>query len=279
MTITSGTPNQRFWSFIKGKRTESTGVAPLRSEGILHSDTTTKGNILNDQFTSVFSSEQGGDIPTKGNSPYSSVPDILVHQAGVCKLLYNINQHKATGPDTIPGKLLKELVSEISPILTTIFNASIKQETIPSQWKEALITPFFKKGGRGKASNYRPISLTSICCKIMEHILHSNIISDLKANNILSENQHGFRKHRLCESQLSITLQELADGLNSGDQMDCISLDFSKAFDKVPHQRLLSKCSYYGVRGNTLLWIASFLQVVLDGKKSETLDVTSGVPQ
>jgi hypothetical protein len=66
----------------------------------------TKAYILNDQFTSVFSSEQRGDIPTKGNSPYSSVSDITVHQAGVYKLLYNINQHKATGPDTIPGKLI-----------------------------------------------------------------------------------------------------------------------------------------------------------------------------
>jgi hypothetical protein len=230
------------------------------------------------------SSEQGGDIPTKGNSPYSSVPDIAVHQAGVYKLLYNINQHKATGPDTIPGKLLKELASEISPISTTIYNASIKQGKIPNQWKEALITPLYKKGEREKASNYRPVSLTSICCKIMEHILHSNIISHLEANNILSENQHGFHKHRSCENQLSITLQELADGLNSEDQMDCILLDFSKVFDKVPHQRLLNKCSHYGIRGNTLLWITSFLQgrtqqVVLDGKKSDTSDVTSGVPQ
>ena len=140
------------------------------------------------------SSEQGGDIPTKGNSPYSSVPDIAVHQAGVYKLLYNINQHKATGPDTIPGELLKELASEISPISTTIYNASIKQGKIPNQWKEALIIPLFKKGDRGKASNYRPVSLTSICCKIMEHILHSKIISHLEANNILSENQHGFHK-------------------------------------------------------------------------------------
>jgi hypothetical protein len=114
--------------------------------------------------------------------------------------------------------------------------------------------------------------MTSICCKIMEHILHSNIISHLEANNILPGNQHGFRKHRSCENQRTITLQEEpADGLNSGDKMECILLDFSKAFDKVPHQRLLNKCSYYGIRGNTLLWIASFLQcrtqqVVLDGK-------------
>jgi hypothetical protein len=181
---------KRFWSFIKNKRTESTGVAPLRREGILHSDTATKANILNDQFTSVFSSEQGGDIPTKGNSPYSSVPDITVHQAGVYKLLYNINQHKATGPDTIPGKLLKELASEISPILTTIYNASIKQGKIPNQWKEALITPLFKKVDRGKASNYRPVSQTSICCMIMEHnytavtssVISRQITSCLKIN-------------------------------------------------------------------------------------------------
>jgi hypothetical protein len=127
------------------------------------------------------------------------------------------------------------------------------------------------------------VSLTSICCKIVEHILHRSIISHLEANNILSEHQHGFRKHRSCESRLAITLQELADGLNSGDQMDCILLDFSEALDKVSLQRLLNKCSYYGIRGNTLLWIASFLQgwtqqVALDGEKSETSDVTSGVP-
>jgi hypothetical protein len=97
--------------------------------------------------------------------------------------------------------------------------------------KEALITPLFKKGDRRRASNYRPVSMTSICYEIMEHILHSNIIGHLEANNILSENQHGFRKHRSCDSQLAITLQELADGLNSEDQMDCILLDFSKAFD------------------------------------------------
>ena len=152
--------------------------------------------------------------------------------------------------------MLKELATEVSPILTTIFNASIQQGKIPDQWKEALITPLFKKGERGKASNYRPVSLTSICCKLMEHILHSNIITHLEKNGILSDYQHGFRKQR---SQLVITLQELADGLNSGDQMDCVLLDFSKAFDKVPHQRLLNKCHFYGIRGNTLEWISSFL--------------------
>jgi hypothetical protein len=118
----------------------------------------------------------------------------------------------------------------------------------------------------------------------MEHIMHSNIISHLEANNILFNYQHGFRKERSCESQLLLTIQDLADVLNNGDQIDCILLDFSKAFDKVPHQRLINKCNYYGIHGKNLQWIASFLsgrtqQVLLEGEKSTSSAVTSGVPQ
>ena len=113
----------------------------------------------------MFSKEDNNNIPTKEGTYYPTVPDITIHQKGVLKLLRNINVHKATGPDQIPWKLLKELATEISPILTTIFSASLRQSRIPDQWKGALITPLLKKGDRGKASNYRPVSLTSICCK------------------------------------------------------------------------------------------------------------------
>ncbi|XP_056006833.1 uncharacterized protein LOC130050613 [Ostrea edulis] len=91
----------------------------------------------------------------------------------------------------------------------------------------------------------------------MEHIIHSNIISHLEKNNVLSTYQHGFRKKRSCQSQLIITIQELAEALNSGEQMDCILLDFSKAFVKMPHQRLLNKCQYYRIRGNTLIGLSA----------------------
>jgi hypothetical protein len=252
---------KRFWSFIKSTRAESTGVAPLRKEGILCSNSNAKANILNDQLTSVFSHELPGEVPTKGGSPHSTVPDINITASGVLKLLCNINPNKATGPDTIPGRLLKELATEITPALTLIFKASLHQGKIPEQWKKPCVTPLFKKGDRGKAANYRPVSLTSISCKIMEHIMHSNIISHLEANNILSNYQHGFRKER-----------------------SCILLDFSKAFDKVLHQHLINKCNYYGIQGKNLQWIASFLsgrtqQVLLEGEKSTTSAVTSGVPQ
>ena len=173
---------KKFWSFIKSKRADSSGVAPLWREGILFSDSNMKANILNDQFTSVFSTETADEIPSKGDSPYSTVPNINITTPGVIKLLNNINPHKATGPDSIPGKLLKELAQEISPALTLIFNASLHQGIKPSQWSKATVVPLFKKGNKGKASNYRPVSLTSITCKIMEHIMHSNIINSFALN-------------------------------------------------------------------------------------------------
>ena len=171
-----------------------------------------KASISNDHFTSVFAYELPGEVPTKGVSPHSAVPDINITASGVLKLLRNINPTKATGPDTIPGRILKELATEITPALTLIFKASLHQGEIPEQWKKACVTPLFKKGDIEKAANYRPVSLTSISCKIMEHIMHSNIISHLEANSILSNYQHGFRKERSRECQLLLTIQDLADG-------------------------------------------------------------------
>ena len=275
---------KKFWGFIKSKRNESSGIAPLKHNEEIHSDSKMKSNILNEQFTCAFSKENTDNIPLMPKSNHETIPDIKISHKGVYKLLREINPHKATGPDGIPGKLLKQCSDEITPILTKIFNSSITQGQAPKRWKEALITPIFKKGDRSKASNYRPVSLTCICSKIFEHIMHSNIISHLESNNVLSDHQHGFRKHRSCESQLINTIQDLSNSLNNSDQVDCVLLDFFKAFDKVPHQRLLRKCEFYGVRGNNLKWISSFLQgrtqqVLVEGETSEMSNVTSGVPQ
>ena len=142
----------------------------------------------------------------------------------------------------------------------------------------------FKKDERHLASNYRPVSLTSITCKILEHIVHSNIVDHFDKNKILTNAQHGFRKKPSCESQLIVTIHEIASKLEKGSQVDIILLDFAKAFDKVPHQRLLHKLEYYGVNAKTKNWIQSFLQnrqqrVILEGAASEQAPVLSGVPQ
>ena len=147
-----------------------------------------------------------------------------------------------------------------------------------------MFSPVFKKGNRHSAANFRPISLTSVSCKILEHVIHSNIMSHFVANNILTDSQHGFRKRRSCDTHLITTVNNLAKGLDKNEQTDVILLDFSKAFDKVAHSRLLLKLNNYGIRGNLLKWIRDFLsdrtqQVVLKGSSSDTSPVTSGVPQ
>ena len=141
-----------------------------------------------------------------------------------------------------------------------------------------------KKGDRHQPSNYRPVSLTSFTCKILEHVVHSNVMNHFLHNDILCDNQHGFQAKRSCETQLFATLQSIANQLRSGkDQVNVILLDFFQRVDKDPHQRLLHKLDNYGVRGDTLHWIQSFLsyrkhQVLLEGVMSAEA-VICGVPQ
>ena len=133
------------------------------------------------------------------------------------------------------------------------------------------------------AVNYRPVSLTCICSKLMEHIMVSQISRHLDTHKILLKNQHGFLSRLSCETQLLEFVQELHDNLNNGQQVDAIIMDFSKAFDKVAHKRLLHKLDNYGISGKANRWIADFLsgrsqQVVVEGCASGKVPVTSGVP-
>ena len=199
----------------------------------------------------------------------------------------NVNDcsNKASGPDSIPTFMLKIAAEELSPVLSRIFQTSLDTGEDPTDWRKAPIVPIYKKGDRHQVSIYRPVSLTSVTCKILEHVVHSNVVNHFLQNIILSDNQHGFRAKRSCETQLITTLQGITSQLRSGrDQVDVISLDFSNAFDRVPHQRLLHKLEYYGVRGDTLRWIHTFLsyrkqQVLLEGVTSAEADVISGVLQ
>ena len=278
---------KRLYSMVKSKRNDSSGVAPLRRNGIIHSDAKTKANILNEQFVFVFSAETGEpsavDACLSGD-PCPDMDSICVTTAGVAKLLRSLQTHKATGPDGIPTHLLKITAEEAAGALQLIFQASLTQGSVPSDWKKAHIVPVFKKGDRANPANYRPISLTSVCSKVMEHVVHSGIMKHLECYDILSDLQHGFRKNRSCESQLILTVNDLAKSVDDSSQVDAILLDFSKAFDKVSHSRLLRKLEHYGIRNSTLSWITDFLHsrtqdVVLDGQSSSESAVTSGVPQ
>ena len=141
-------------------------------------------------------------MPQLEPAPFEAMPGIDIHVNGVVKLLRGLKAHKATGPDAIPARLLKEAADQLAPILTSIYRASLQQATVPEEWKKANIVPIFKKGDHSAASNYRPVSLTSIASKVMEHIISSQVMRHLDINAVLHGAQHGFRKRRSCETQL-----------------------------------------------------------------------------
>ena len=212
------------------------------------------------------------------------MPDIDISREGVLKLLKKINPNKASGPDMIAARILKDMAEELAPILTEIFRRTLADGEVPVDWRSANVTAIFKKGDRFKASNYRPVSLTSLCCKLQEHIIVSSTLKHLEHHKILTDCQHGFRARRSCETQPVTLCHEIAESLHKNKQTDMIILDFWKAFDRVPHQRLLIKLRHYGIQGTTFKWIQSYLsprnqQVVVDEATSDKVPVISGGPQ
>ena len=264
------------------KKTDNFGISPLKRGTQLLNESTDKASILINQFRSVFTRESGP--PPNLPQTYPSIPNLEITVNGVCRLLKNINIHKAVGPDSIPNIILKTCADEISPGLTHIFKISIAQGKLPQDWLNANVSPVFKKGNRHLAENYRPVSLTSVSCKILEHIICRHLLVHFDRNKILSSLNHGFRSGYSCETQLLVTIEDLMQAHDRGHQTDVVILDFSKAFDTVPHAKLLQKVHSYGVTGSIHEWLKAFLtqrqmRVACEGSYSESVPVQSGVPQ
>ena len=192
------------------------------------------------------------NLKTAGGLPSDTIPDLLhdtrtkmpeidISKNGLLKLLKNLKPDKAAGPDRLKPLLLRQLREEIAPIIKIIFDMSLQMGKLPADWVKANVMPVFKKGDKSLASNYRPISLTCILCKVLEHILASNIVKHL---GLMYDLQHGFREKRSCETQLIMLTEDLARSASVGKQTDIILLDFSKAFNKVNHSKLLWKLHF-----------------------------------
>lgn len=220
---------------------ENTDIPTLRKCGNQSISDKEKANALNMQFESVFTSDNGLLPPGLDRHDFETVGNIEFSVNGVQKQLENLNVNKSTGPDGMPPKILKVLSPEIAPMLTFIFQQSYDTGTVPSDWTKAMVVPIHKNGSRADPSNYRPISLTCISCKVMEHIILSHVNKHLSANHIISDFQHGFRQGLSCETQLILATHDWASVLNSHGQTDVLLLDLSKAFDKVSHPKLIQK--------------------------------------
>ncbi|XP_030051022.1 uncharacterized protein LOC115464802, partial [Microcaecilia unicolor] len=188
------------------------------------------------------------------------------------------------GPDGIHPRVLIELKNELAELLLEICNLSLKSSVVPEDWRVANVTPIFKKGSRGDPGNYRPVSLTSVPGKMVEAIIKNKIAEHIQKHGLMRQSQHGFSEGKSCLTNLMHFFEGVSKHVDNGEPVDIVYLDFQKAFDKVPHERLLKKLQSHGIGGRVLLWIKNWLKdrkqrVGLRGQYSQWRRVVSGVPQ
>ena len=242
---------------------------------------------MNDSFRAVFTVEPESELPDfadRTNVLLDPQPDDLFTEIDVREHLEKLVPEKSAGPDGIHPRVLKTCASCLALPLTTIFRRSLKEGRVPEHFRRANVTPIFKKGCRTNALNYRPISLTSVPCKVMEEIIHSAILEHLTTEKLIAPEQHGFLPGKSCTSNLLESYEIMCEALENKEPMDIVYTDISKAFDTVPHNRLLLKLRAYGIRGKLLDWTRDWLsrraqRVVLDEHTAEWSNVLSGVPQ
>ena len=244
-----------------------------------------KAEVLADFFSSVFTEEDTRKMPHMTQRNFKEwLTNINISKEKIKKKLLELNISKAPGPDGLHPRLLKELAAQLSEPLESIFQLSLKQGKVPNDWRKGEITAIHKKGNRRTAGNYRPVSLTCILCKIMEALVREDIITHMRDNKLFSKYQYCFINKRSTTLQLLYVLDEWTEILDQGGTIDAVYLDFMKAFDKVPHKRLLHELSAYGIGGQAHKWIESFLtgrtqRVKVDSATSGWRKVTSGIPQ
>ena len=179
----------------------------------------------------MFTVEPEGEVPTiPPETVKEKLGDITITPEMVAKKLRKINISKSPGPDKIHPRVLRELCEIICTPIAIIFQTSLDTMELPKEWKNAHVTALFKKGNRKLASNYRPVSLTSIICKTLESIIRDYIIQHMKENKLFSKKQFGFISGRSTTLQLLNVLDKWSKILDEGGCVDVIYMDFMKAF-------------------------------------------------
>ena len=278
-----------FFSYAKRFSKLKSNIGPLRnkSTGLLQRDAKQMAELLQDQYSSVFSDP---DNPNKRNTldppcpPPEGLSTIEFGEEDIISAIDEISADSATSDGEIPARIIKACKTSLSPALLILWETSFRDGVIPAVYKEQYITPIFKKGNKTDPGNYRPVSLTSHVIKIFERVIKKNLVKYLEEHQLFSTKQHGFRKGRSCLTQLIQHMDHILNNYLDNSETDVIYLDYAKAFDKVDHAILLKKIKSYGIRGQLYDWIEEFLRgrtqtVVVDGKHSRPAPVISGVPQ
>ena len=273
-----------YYSYINSSKQQRSKIGPIKDEdGEFVTDPVIQANLLNNFYASVFT-RSTVPPPEKERTVTNSLTDIVITEQRVMDVIDGMKEKSAPGPDQISSKIIKELKNELAKPLTILYRKSMDEAKIPDEWRRTNITPIFKNGPTWEPSNYRPVNLSCNAGKGMERLVKDGIDVHYEKNDIIGNSQHGFRRGRSPQTNLIEYLNTTTKWHDEGQNFDVIYFDFSKAFDKVDHARLMVKLKAVGIDGKVLEWIRDWLdqrkqRVVVEGSYSEWRNVLSSVIQ
>lgn len=272
-----------FWRYINSKKGRVTVPQTMSFGKETTSDSQGICELFSKFFGSVFEHPSVNHLnPTININDCDLLSGLHIDEIQILNKIKHLDRNKGAGPDEIPPSFIITCASELSYPLWILFNKSLNAGTFPSRWKIAHIIPIYKSGDKSICDNYRPISILSTFSKLFESIIYDSIYAHVK--NKLSDSQHGFIKNRSTLSNLLEYKNYICESFATGGQVDAVYTDFSKAFDKVNHALLIDKIGSYGVHGNLLRWVCSYLSnrsqlVAIKGYISSPVKIVSGIPQ
>ncbi len=277
--------SRKFYSYMRSKSKVKERVTVLEDQnGEMVEEAEGKCELLNKFFSSVFTVDNDPITDTPAPGTKEVLSDVYFHPGIVERKIDGLKDGSAPGPDKLSTKMLKLMRPFLSYPLAVIYNRSMQEGKVPQDWKDANVCPIHKKGKKQEPGNYRPVSLTSIICKMMESVIKDELIDFLEKYSKLRPHQSGFRRNRSCVTNLLQYINKVGELVDQGHKVNSVYYDFSKAFDSVSHAKLIEKLETIGVTGHLKAWILNWLsqrrqRVVLDGKFSTWETVISGVPQ
>lgn len=275
---------KRFFNFIKSKSNCSSLPSVMMHNNIVSNSLTQSVNLFKDFFSSNFSSEHftADEADFSEIISHIDISSLQISDDDVYSGIVKLSISYKLDVDGLSSFLLKKCAASLIVPLKMIFMKSLNSGYFIQKWKNTVVVPIYKTGHKNNISNYRPISKLSNLSKLFEHIVYDKLFFSLK--RYINPSQHGFFSGRSTTSNLAVFTHYCVESFENGNQVDTIYADFSKAFDKVPHNILILKLSLLGVRPPMLNWFGSYLKnrvctVIVDGIASEPYVAQSGVPQ
>ena len=283
--------DKQWWTNIKaaaGGTRQSDIPVLIDSDGNEYTDRKQKAECLAKHFASKCSLGDTDltpqELPPATQPCRSLLSHIHFRPQVVRKHLAQLDTSKATGPDGVPCRVLKECCAELAMPLAKLYTICFQAGVQPDSWKLAHVVPIHKRASRSLASNYRPVSLLSVMSKVMEGIINKQIVNYLETHHVIPDSQYGFRRGRGTADILTALQNEWMQTIGQGGCAEVLAVDIAGAFDRVSHIGILYKAQQAGLSGKLLEWLKDYLtkrqiRVVLNGQSSDSWPISAGVPQ